>query len=119
MDKFAWITVDKAKIILLNDFSWQKEQIAWKDFLLLLEGHTVRLPTPKKTQYAKDGVLSRAQMMSPSLLLRTHFLRAHTITQTQRKIERLQLDERFLNFTMSLMRPNKSRFLPVGAALPS
>ena len=69
MEKFAWINVDKAKIILLNDFSWQKEQIAWKDFLLLLEGHTVRLPTPKKTQYAKDRVLSRAQMMLPSLLL--------------------------------------------------
>ena len=52
-DKFAWVGAGVAKIIMLNDFRWQKECISWKDLLLLLEGETVKLPAPKNL-YSQD-----------------------------------------------------------------
>ena len=52
-DKYAWIGVDEAGCIFLNDFRWSNEVIAWKDFLPLLEGQEVHLPSPKN-QYARD-----------------------------------------------------------------
>lgn len=56
-DKYSWIGADKAKVILLNDFRFEKEQIAWKDLLLLLEGEPVRLPAPKNL-FAEDVSIS-------------------------------------------------------------
>ena len=46
-DKFAWVGVENAECIFLNDFRWSTELISWKEFLLLLEGQQVHLPTPK------------------------------------------------------------------------
>ena len=56
-DKYAWIGVEEAEVIFLNDFRWSSELIAWKELLLLLEGQTVHLPSPKN-QYCKDISLS-------------------------------------------------------------
>ena len=50
---FAWLGVEKAEMIFLNDFRWDRTVIAWKDFLLLLEGDEVHFPAPK-TNYAED-----------------------------------------------------------------
>ena len=50
---FAWVGVDKAECIFLNDFRWSPQLIPWHDFLLLLEGQTVHLPAPK-THFSKD-----------------------------------------------------------------
>jgi hypothetical protein len=44
---FAWIGIDEAEIIFLNDFRWDPKIIAWADFLQALEGDIVRLPAPK------------------------------------------------------------------------
>jgi len=44
---FAWVGVDNAEVIFLNDFRWSHQVIPWHDFLLLLEGETVHLPAPK------------------------------------------------------------------------
>ena len=52
-DKFAWIGVDQARVIFLNDFRWNSDVIAWKDLLLLLEGDPVNLPAPKNV-YDED-----------------------------------------------------------------
>lgn len=56
-DKYAWIGVDKCQVIFLNDFRWSSELIAWKEFLLLLEGQMVHLPTPKN-HFNKDICLN-------------------------------------------------------------
>ena len=32
---------------MLQDFRWSQDLIAWKDFLLLLEGEKVHLPAPR------------------------------------------------------------------------
>ena len=50
---FAWVGVDKAECIFLNDFRWSPQLIPWHDFLLLLEGQTVHLPAPK-SHFSKD-----------------------------------------------------------------
>ena len=50
---FAWIGVEKAECIFLNDFRWTPQLIPWHDLLLLLEGDVVHFPAPK-THFAKD-----------------------------------------------------------------
>ena len=52
-DKYCWVDADTKEIILLQDFRWDPETIAWKSLLLLLEGEKVKLPAPKN-QYARD-----------------------------------------------------------------
>ena len=55
-DKFGWIGADKAHIMLLQDFRYCKELISWNDLLLLLEGETVKLPSPKN-HFVEDIVI--------------------------------------------------------------
>ena len=55
---FAWVGVDSAECIYLNDFRWSNQIIPWHDLLLMLEGHLVHLPAPK-THFAKDICLQR------------------------------------------------------------
>lgn len=55
-DKYAWIGAEDSECIFLNDFRWCSELIAWKEFLLLLEGQEVHLPSPKN-HYSKDIVI--------------------------------------------------------------
>jgi len=56
-DKYAWVGSAEAEVILLQDFRWDPETIAWKTLLLLLEGETVKLPAPKN-QFSKDIEIS-------------------------------------------------------------
>ena len=51
--RFAWVGVEDAECIFLNDFRWNAEMIPWHDLLLLLEGQEVHLPAPK-THFAQD-----------------------------------------------------------------
>lgn len=44
---FAWVGAESAEVVFLNDFRWSPSIIAWADFLQILEGDTVHLPTPK------------------------------------------------------------------------
>ena len=55
---YAWLGVEKADIILLNDFRWSSEVIARKEFLVLLEGQPIHFPAPKTT-YARDIYLEK------------------------------------------------------------
>ena len=57
-DKYAWVGADDCEVIFLNDFRWSPELIAWKDFLLLLEGTIVHLPSPKN-HYSKDVCIEK------------------------------------------------------------
>ena len=52
-DKYGWIGVDQAEVIVLNDLRWDNQLISWIDFLLLLEGELVNLPAPKN-HFARD-----------------------------------------------------------------
>lgn len=50
---FAWVGVQDAECIFLNDFRWSQAVIPWNDFLVMLEGDIVHLPAPK-THFARD-----------------------------------------------------------------
>lgn len=53
---FAWVGVQQAECIFLNDFRWNDKIIPWHDLLLLLEGEPVHFPAPK-THFAEDILL--------------------------------------------------------------
>ena len=55
---FAWLGVENAEVIFLNDFRWERTIISWKDFLLLLEGDELHFPAPKTT-YAHDILFNK------------------------------------------------------------
>ena len=44
---FAWVGVDEAELVFLNDFRWNPTLISWETFLVLLEGDITHLPAPK------------------------------------------------------------------------
>ena len=46
-EKFSWDGIDKAQVVLLQDFRYAKELIPWGNFLLLLEGEEANLPVPR------------------------------------------------------------------------
>ena len=50
---FAWVGVEEAEIIFLNDFRWSERILPWQDMLRLLEGDKIHVPTPK-THFAQD-----------------------------------------------------------------
>ena len=52
---FAWVGAEKAEVVVLNDFRWSPQIIAWHDLLLMLEGQLVHLPAPK-CHFANDIV---------------------------------------------------------------
>jgi hypothetical protein len=47
MDKYGWKGIENAQVALLQDFRYSKDLIPWGNFLLLLEGEKVSLPTAK------------------------------------------------------------------------
>ena len=55
---FAWVGVEKAEIVFLNDLRWNEKLIPWSDFLNLLEGLPIHLPAPK-THFAEDIIWSK------------------------------------------------------------
>lgn len=55
---FAWLGIESAEVVLLNDFRWKASLIPWCEFLQVLEGDTVHFPTPKN-QMSKDIVLEK------------------------------------------------------------
>lgn len=58
--KYAWIGADKADVMVLGDFKYTKDVIAWRDLLLLLVGETVKLPTPNNL-YSTDVEIRETQ----------------------------------------------------------
>ena len=56
---FAWVGAENAEVVILNDFRWHSSIIAWGDFLQLLEGDVVHLPSPKSFS-SKDIEFSKS-----------------------------------------------------------
>jgi hypothetical protein len=75
---FAWLGVEEAEVIVLNDFRWHPSIIAWGDLLQLLEGDTVHLSAPK-TFNRKDIEFTKetpvfATADAPLILVKDGFL---------------------------------------------
>lgn len=50
---YAFVGIQHKEIALLNDLRYNPTMLPWQDFLNLLEGMEVHIPTPK-THYAED-----------------------------------------------------------------
>ena len=57
--KYGWGNAANKTVMLLQDFRWSSDLIAWKDLLLLLEGETVKLPAPRN--FFKDDICIRSE----------------------------------------------------------
>jgi len=55
---FAWLGIENGEVIMLNDFRWCEKIISWQDFLKLLEGDVVHIPSPK-THFAQDIIFNK------------------------------------------------------------
>lgn len=44
---YAWVGIEKAEVVFLNDFRWTAELIPWNELLLMLEGEQISIPAPK------------------------------------------------------------------------
>ena len=55
---FAWLGIENAEVVLLNDFRWKPSLIPWCELLQVLEGDTVHFPAPKNVMN-KDIVLDK------------------------------------------------------------
>ena len=55
---FAWVGIEEAEVVLLNDLRWKPSLIPWCEFLQVLEGDTVHFPAPKNF-VRKDIVLEK------------------------------------------------------------
>ena len=83
-DKYDWVASKKAKVFLPNDFRWSKDLITWHNMLLLLEGETVKLPTPKNI-YGEDIVISTdVAIFATSKSSSTEALTMQVMTERQR-----------------------------------
>ena len=65
---FAWMGVEDAEVVLLNDFRWHPSIIAWGDFLQLLEGDTVHIPAPRNV-CSQDIEFSKVHLSLPRQIL--------------------------------------------------
>ena len=52
---FAWLGIEKAEVVWLNDFRWKPSLIPWCELLQVLEGDIVHFPAPKNVM-SKDIV---------------------------------------------------------------
>eukprot|EP00794_Sanderia_malayensis_P006610 gene6610-biopygen5384 len=97
---YAWIGVEEAEIILMNDFRWSNELIVWKDLLLLLEGQAVHFPAPK-SQYAQDIYLEQDTPVFATSKGAIEFVGKYN-SRDPRETEMMQARWRIFEFTQQI-----------------
>lgn len=102
-DKFAWVGADKADVILMQDFRYSKEVIAWKDLLLLLEGKTVKLPV-QKNHFVNDIIIDNDVPIFETSLAKNTCWGRYNLEDDQ---ETEMMDARWSNSIMSLKKQRK------------
>ena len=99
---------ESAEIIFKNDFRWSPQVLPLHDMLLLLEGQTVHLPTPK-SQFAKYLVFDTD---TPIFCTGKHellFIKAGCIDEKETEICEFAGD--YLVFSLRSQNMNSSAFL--------
>lgn len=96
--KYGWMGIERAQVVLLNDFRYRRETIPWSDFLLLLEGETVKLPTPKN-HFAEDITLT--SMNDIPILASSNATIEYTRFSPNFQVETEMMDSRWKVFEFS------------------
>jgi len=106
---FAWVGVDNAEIIFLNDFRWSSQIIPWHDLLLLLEGESVHLPAPK-THFAKDILLQRDTPIFSTSSKEIQFIKSGVISE--RETEMMKVRWRVFQFNYRISESQQKELPP-------
>lgn len=110
--KFSWLEAENKEIFILNDFRWEKELIPWKDLLLLLEGETTRLPTPKNFRL-KDILIDTDVPIFATAGEKVEYRGPYN---TLNKMENTMMDNRwnYIQFTYVIPKERQRDFPPCG-----
>ena len=87
---FAWLGVETAEVISLNDFRWCSQIILRHDLLLLLEGQKVHLPAPK-THFSQDIEFTRDTPMFCTSKEELSFVRGGVLDERESQMMRVRL----------------------------
>ena len=107
---YAWIGVEHAEIILMNDFRWSNELIVWKDLLLLFEGQTVHFPAPK-SQYLKDICLENDTPVFATSKGEIEYIGKYN-SRDERETEMMQARWRIFHFTNQIPKEEQKEIVP-------
>lgn len=99
-DKYAWVGADRKEVIFLNDFRYNQQMITWKDFLLLLEGHTVNLPAPKNHFSTDVSITSDIPIFATSSEKIVYYTRGGLVDP--RESEMMAVRWRVFEFTLQI-----------------
>ena len=86
---FAWLGVETAEVISLNDFRWCSQIILWHNLLLLLEGQKVHLPAPK-THFSQDIEFTRDTPMFCTSKEELSFVRGRVLDERESQMMRVR-----------------------------
>lgn len=106
---FAWVGVEEAEIIFLNDFRWSERILPWQDMLRLLEGDKIHVPTPK-THFAQDIILEKD---TPIFCTAPSRIRKFSRNYDVNEVESEMMDVRWKTFTFfHQMKISETRDIP-------
>ena len=106
---FAWVGVEQAEIIFLNDFRWSERVMAWQDMLRLLEGDKIHVPTPK-THFAEDVILDKD---TPIFCTAPCRIRKFSRNGDVNEVESEMMEIRWKTFTFfHQLRPSEAKDVP-------
>ena len=109
-DKYAWLGAEESEVIFLNDFRWSSEMIAWKELLLLLEGQTVHLPSPKN-HYVRDICISTDVPIFATGKARITFVGKYN-TNDERETEMMAARWKVLDFSYQISEQDQKAIKP-------
>ena len=109
-DKYAWVGVDSAEVILLQDFRWSREMIPWNDLLLLLEGETVKLPAPKN-QFSSDVIIAKDTPIFASSKSRITYAGKFNVSD-EREAEMMAIRWKVIEFNHQIPESEQKRISP-------
>ena len=116
-DKYGWVGADSVEVIVLQDFRWSRDMIAWNDLLLLLEGETVKLPAPKN-QFSSDIVIEKDTPIFATSKSRVAYVGKFNASD-ERETEMMAIRWKVIEFNIKFRKVNKSGCNRAGDALPS
>ena len=109
---FAWVGAEKAEVVLLNDFRWSPQIIAWHDHLLMLEGQLVHLPAPK-SHYAKDIVFDKDTPIFSTSKHQFVYVKGGIVDQTE--TEMMAVRWQMFNFNKPIPKEEQKEIEPCAA----
>ena len=100
------------EVIVLQDFRWSRDMIAWNDLLLLLKGETVKLPSPKN-QFSSDIVIKKDTPIFATSKSRIAYVGKFNASD-ERETEMMAIRWKVIGFKHQIPESEQKRVQPCG-----